>query len=193
LTRKCCWRMVCCNDMTFMMDETLIRVAIRTTARASFVLFLGAFLGEAAYRVWPTAATLWLKVNKGRFTLGFAGSHTVHLVFILALVAALGRAHLLNELGWGVLTAFTTGFLFIYALAVSVLLHHHKVWLTSPRFVAFAQYFLITLFAFAFALSGLTRPLFYAPFVLAAIAALGVRITAAIQSRKMAVFTASAR
>ncbi len=175
------------------MDETLIRVAIRTTARISFVLFLCAFLADALSQLWPAAATSWLKANRGRFTLGFAASHTLHLGFILALVAALGREHLLNELGWGVLTAFTTGFLFIYALAIAVLLGSHKFWLTSPHFEPLAHYFLITLFAFAFVLSGVTRPLFYAPFVLAAIGALGVRITAAIRSRKVDVLTATTR
>jgi sulfoxide reductase heme-binding subunit YedZ len=159
----------------------------------TFSLFLCAFLAEALSRLWPVFPTSWLKANRGRFTLGFAASHTVHLAFILALMRALGREHLLNELGWGILTAFTTGLLFIYALATGVLLPHHKFWLTSPRFEAFAQYFLITLFAFAFALSGLPRPLFYAPFVLAAIGALGVRITAALRSRKMAELTATAR
>ena len=93
------------------MDETTIRVAIRTTARISFVLFLGAFLGNALYRLVPAAATSWLKANKDGFTLGFAGSHTVHLAFILALIAALGRQHLLNELGWVVVVSFAIGFL----------------------------------------------------------------------------------
>ena len=176
-----------------MLDETTIRVAIRTTARVSFVLFLCAFLGDALSRFWPIAATAWLKSNRGRFTLGFAASHTVHLGFILALIAALGREHLLNELGWGVVIAFTTGLLLIYGLAAAILLRHHTFWLTSPHFQAFAHYFLMTLFAFAFVLSGLTRPLFYAPFVLAAVGALGVRITAAIRSRKMDVLTATAR
>jgi hypothetical protein len=76
-----------------MMDETTIRVAIRATARISFVLFLGAFLGDALYRLMPAAATRWLKAHKDGFTLGFAGSHTVHLAFILALMAAIGREH----------------------------------------------------------------------------------------------------
>src|SRR5215472_17933585 len=117
-----------------MMDETTIRVAIRATARISFVLFLGAFLGDALYRRMPAAATRWLKANKDGFTLGFAGSHTVHLVFILALVAALGRQHLLNELGWIVVVAFVTGFLFLYALAADVLFRHR---IFSSRFEAF--------------------------------------------------------
>jgi methionine sulfoxide reductase heme-binding subunit len=71
-----------------MMDEMTIRVVIRTTARISFVLFLGAFLGNALYGLVPAPATRWLKANKDGLTLGFAGSHTVHLAFILALVAA---------------------------------------------------------------------------------------------------------
>ena len=96
-----------------MMDEMIIRVAIRTTARISFVLFLGAFLGNTLYRLVPAAATRWLKENKDGFILGFAGSH---LAFILALLAALGRQHLLNELGWVVVVSFATGFLFIYIL-----------------------------------------------------------------------------
>ena len=48
-----------------MMDETTIRVAIRATARISFGLFLGAFLGNALYALVPIAATRWLKANKG--------------------------------------------------------------------------------------------------------------------------------
>src|ERR1700730_10068122 len=40
-----------------MMDEMTIRVALRTTARISFVLFLGAFLGNALYRLLPAAFT----------------------------------------------------------------------------------------------------------------------------------------
>ena len=70
-----------------MMDETTIRIAIRTTARISFVLFLSAFLCDALYRLMPAAATRWLKANKDGFTFGFAGSHTVHLAFILALLS----------------------------------------------------------------------------------------------------------
>lgn len=170
-----------------MMDEATIRIAIRTTARISFLLFLCAFLGDALCQLWPAAITHWLKHNRDRFTLGLAASHTVHLAFILLLVATLGREHLLEELGWGVFISFTTGFLLIYALAAGVLLPHRTFWLTSTRFVASAHYFLIVLFGFAFALSGLTNPFFYAPFVLTAAAALGIRVSAAVRSRKVEV------
>jgi methionine sulfoxide reductase heme-binding subunit len=173
-----------------MMDEMTIRVAIRTTARISFVLFLGAFIGNALYRLVRAAATRWLKENKDRFTLGFAASHTVHLAFILALVAALGREHLLNELGWIVLVAFSAGFLFIYALAADVLLRHRTF--LSSRFETLAHYYLIVLFVVGFTLSGIARPLFYTPFILLAVAAVGARIAAAVRSRKEQVLSARA-
>lgn len=52
------------------MDEMTMRVAIRGTARISFFLFLGAFLGDSIYRLMPAAATRWLKANKDGFTCG---------------------------------------------------------------------------------------------------------------------------
>jgi methionine sulfoxide reductase heme-binding subunit len=172
------------------MDEMTIRVAIRTTARISFVLFLGAFLGDALCRLYPAAVTHWLKANKDGFTLGFVGSHMVHLAFIVALVAALGREHLLNELGWIILIAFSTGFLLIYALAADVLSRHRAF--SSSRFKAFAHYYLMTLFVVGFTLSGITRPLFYTPFILVAVTAIGARVAAAVRSRREQTLRASA-
>jgi len=162
----------------------LIRMGIRATARISFVLFLGAFLSAALHQLCPSGTTRWLKDNKGRFTLGFAASHLVHFSFILILVASFGARTLIGR-GWGVFLAFVTGFPFIYALAFASLLRDRKFWLTSPYFEAFAHYLLLTLFTFAFALRGLKRPVFYAPFVIAAIAALVVRLASVARSRKV--------
>jgi len=173
-----------------MMDEMAIRVAIRTTARISIVLFLCAFLGNALYRLMPAAATRWLKANKDVFTLCFAGSHTVHLAFILTLMAAVGREHLLNELGWIVVVAFVTGFLFIYALAADVLFR--PCTLLSSRFETLAHYYLMILFVVGFTLSGISRSLFYTPFILVAVTAIGVRIAAAVRSRREQVLRTSA-
>lgn len=170
------------------MDEMTIRVAIRATARISFVLFLGAFLGDALYRLMPAAATRWLKANKDGFTLGFAGSHTVHLAFILALMDAIGREHALKGL---MVVAFTTGFLFIYGLAADVLFRH-RTFLPS-RFEALAHYYLMVLFAVSFTRHAITRPLFYTPFVLVAVAAIGARIVVAIRSGEEQTFSASTR
>jgi methionine sulfoxide reductase heme-binding subunit len=162
-----------------MMDEMTIRMAIRATARISFGLFLGAFLGDALYRLVPASATRWLKANKDGFVLGFAGSHTVHLAFILALVAAIGRERAFKRI---MVVAFTTGFLFIYAMAAGVLFRHLAFW--SSRFETLAHYYLMTLFAISFTRHAITRPVFYTPFVLVAVTAIGVRIAAAIRSRK---------
>lgn len=106
LTTPSCGRMFCGNGRSPMMDEMTIRVAIRTTARISFVLFLGAFLSSAVYSLLPAASTRWLKANKDGLVLGFAASHTVHLAFILTLVAAIGREHALKGT---MVVAFTTG------------------------------------------------------------------------------------
>ncbi|HZP62556.1 MAG TPA: hypothetical protein VFB28_04000 [Terriglobales bacterium] len=154
-------------------------MAIRATARVSFVLFLGAFLGDALYRLVPAAATRWLKANKDGFVLGFAASHTVHLAFILILAAAIGRENVLK----GIMPIpFTVGFMLIYALAAGVLLRHLTFW--SLRFEALAHYYLMTLFTVSFTRHAITKPVFYTPFVLVAVTALGVRIAVAIRSRK---------
>jgi hypothetical protein len=153
-------------------------VAIRTTARISFFLFLGAFLGNALYRLVPVTPTRWLKANKDGLTLGFAASHTVHLAFILTLVAAIGREHVFK--GWIMVVAFPTGFLFIYALAAGVLFRH--LTFSSSRFEALAHYYLMTLFVVSFMRHAITRPFFYTPFVLVAVTAVGLRIGVAIRT-----------
>ena len=186
LTPNAAQRMVCGNGLTVVMDGITIRMAIRATARIAFFLFLGAFLGNALYRLVPASATRWLKANKDGFVLGFAASHTVHLAFILALVAAIGREHAFKGI---MVVAFTTGFLFIYALAAGVLF---RLPFWSSRFEALAHYYLATLFVVSFTRHAITRPLFYTPFVLVAVTAAGVRIAVAIRSRKEQVFRASA-
>ncbi len=167
------------------MGEITIRMVIRTTARISLVLFLGAFLGNILYRLLPAAPTRWLKANKDRFTLGFAASHTVQIAYILTLVAVIGRKH-----GRIMLVPFTTGFLFIYALASGVLFRHLPFW--SSRFEALAHWYLMARFAVSFMRHAITRPLFYTPFVLVAAIAAGLRITAAMRSRKVQVLGANA-
>src|SRR5271169_1141728 len=170
-----------------MMDEMTIRVAIRTTARISFVLFLGAFLGNALYSFMPVATTRWLKAKKDAFVLGFAASHTVHLAFILTLVVAIGREQAFKGT---MVVAFTTGFLFIYALAAGVLFRRRPF--LSSHLEALAHYYLMALFTVSFTRHAIARPLFYTPFALIAITALGVRIAAAIRSRKAQVLGANA-
>ena len=112
----------------------------------------------------------------------------MHLAFILALITAIGREHALKGL---MVVAFTTGFLFIYGLAAEVLFRH-RTFLPS-RFEALAHYYLMALFTVSFTRHAITRPLFYTPFVLVAVAAIGARIVVAIRSGKEQTFSASTR
>jgi methionine sulfoxide reductase heme-binding subunit len=169
------------------MDEMTIRVAIRATARISFVLFLGAFLGDALYCFVPAATTRWLKASKDGFVLGFAASHTVHLAFILTLVVAIGREHAFKGT---MVVAFTTGFLFIYALAAGVLFRRRPF--LSSHLESLAHYYLMSLFVVSFTRHAMTRPLFYTPLALVAFLATGLRIAAAMRSRRAQVLGANA-
>ena len=85
---------------------------------------------------------------------------------------------------------FTVGFLLIYALAAGVLLRHLTFW--SSRFESLAHWYLIALFAVSFTRHAMTRPLFYTPFVLVAAIAAGLRIAAAMRSRRVQVLGANA-
>ena len=102
-------------------------------------------------------------------------------------MAAIGREHDLKGI---MVIAFTTGFLFIYGLAADVLFRH-RTFLPS-RFEALAHYYLMALFAVSFTRHAIKEPFYYAPLVLVAVTAIGVRIAVAIRSRKDHVFGASA-
>ncbi len=66
-------------------DTDGYRMVIRATARSSLVLFLAAFAASAAFRLWPGPFTRWLRRNRRQLGLGFAMSHFVHALAIIAL------------------------------------------------------------------------------------------------------------
>jgi sulfoxide reductase heme-binding subunit YedZ len=66
-------------------DVDIARAMIRYTARVSFLLFLGAFLASAVWRLWPGSFTQWLRMNRRYVGLSFALSHFTHLAAILTL------------------------------------------------------------------------------------------------------------
>lgn len=61
------------------------RLVIRATARTSLILFLAAFAASAAARLWPGTVTHWLRRNRRQLGLGFAMSHFIHALAIIAL------------------------------------------------------------------------------------------------------------
>lgn len=66
-------------------DTDGYRMVIRATARTSLVLFLAAFAASAAFNLWPGPFTRWLRRNRRQLGLGFAMSHFIHALVIIAL------------------------------------------------------------------------------------------------------------
>ena len=66
-------------------DTDGYRMVIRATARTSLVLFLAAFAASAAFKLWPGRLTRWLRRNRRQLGLGFAMSHFIHALVIIAL------------------------------------------------------------------------------------------------------------
>src|SRR4051812_15028961 len=69
------------------LTEQSLRVALRITARASFVLFVAAFTASAAHRLWPGRFTRWQRRNRRYLGLAFAASHAIHAAAIVGFAA----------------------------------------------------------------------------------------------------------
>jgi hypothetical protein len=97
------------------MHESEIRLALRITARISFLLFSASFTANALSMLWPTALTNWVRLNRDRFLIAFAVSHTLHLAAIISLIAVLGRPRNSTLAGGGFV------FLLIYGQAAAAI------------------------------------------------------------------------
>lgn len=95
-----------------------VRMAIRSTARTSLLLFCAAFGAAALHARWPNAATHWLRANRRELGLSFAASHTMHAAALATLhhVSPDTFATLVNPAMW-VLGGL--GYLFIAAMALT--------------------------------------------------------------------------
>ena len=77
-----------------------IGLAIRTTARTSFALFLAAFTASALHRLWPGPFTRWLRRNRRNLGVAFAISHGVHAAAIITLAVLQPAAfHATGDMG----------------------------------------------------------------------------------------------
>jgi methionine sulfoxide reductase heme-binding subunit len=159
-----------------------LRALIRATARSSLALFLPAFSASSLRRLWRGDLSAWLLRNRRQIGVSFAVSHAVHLAAILALAArfpATFQPGAVTVVGGGL------GYVFVAAMAATSsdaavrrlgarrwkLLHRIGLWWL---FVIFAS-------------SYLAAPFFdvrYAPAGLAVLAALGIRIAAAVRGRR---------
>lgn len=95
-----------------------IRMAIRLTARTSLALFLLAFTASTLFRVCPNPWTRWQLHNRRQLGLGFAVSHLLHAIAIIAL--AVTDPTLFAELGGSsMLVAGGSAYLVIAAMAAT--------------------------------------------------------------------------
>jgi hypothetical protein len=94
------------------------RVAIRSTARTSLLLFLLAFVAAAWHARWPGGLSRQLAAHRRELGLAFAASHAVHACALAGLAVSdpVTFASLVNRGMW---IAGGIGYAFIVAMSVS--------------------------------------------------------------------------
>jgi sulfoxide reductase heme-binding subunit YedZ len=97
--------------------EPGLRLVVRATARTSLVLFLAAFLAAPLVRRWPGAFTRWLVANRRQVGLGFAISHLLHFLGLIAL----GRSfpHVFADVPAATFVVGGLGFVFVALMALT--------------------------------------------------------------------------
>jgi sulfoxide reductase heme-binding subunit YedZ len=108
-----------------------VRLAIRTTARTSLVLFLMAFTASSLHQLAPSAFSAWQLRNRRYLGLAFAFSHFVHAIVIFMLY----RADV--ALFWtltNVMTFFTGGLAYVFiALMAATSFDWAVAWMGARR------------------------------------------------------------
>jgi DMSO/TMAO reductase YedYZ heme-binding membrane subunit len=131
---------------------------VRLTARTSLALFLAAFLASALRRRWPRPATAWLRQNRRYVGLGFAVSHLLHLLAILALGRWFPSA--LGAVPWPTLVVGGGGFV-VVALLAATSSDAAVRWLGSRRWNGLHRagvYYLWAVFTVTYASHGFVLP-----------------------------------
>lgn len=164
--------------------EDGLRSVIRNTARTSFALFLAGFVGPALATLRPARATRRLAARQSHLFAGLAASHLVHAAAIFTLAWQTRGASLE---GRDLHTLAAGGLVYLCILAAAAPASATAArWLASrPKArAARAAGLYLVLLTFAGAYGGRAADsLFYAPFALALIVALTLRLVAALKRR----------
>ena len=99
-------------------DEHGMGMAIRATARTSFLLFLAAFTASALARLWPRKGTRWLRQNRRYLGVSFAVSHACHAASIIGL-AVITSGKSLEALDSFTVAGGLLGYAFIAVMAAT--------------------------------------------------------------------------
>ncbi|MFQ4144947.1 hypothetical protein [Chlorogloeopsis sp. ULAP02] len=163
-------------------DEQSMRMAIRATARTSYILFLCAFVASALRRIWLSPISTWLLKNRRYFGLSFAVSHTYHAITWTGLWFVTSGAHpKFDPLG-------ILGYVFLIGMTVTsferpaALLSQRawKIWHTA------GMYYFWLGFTLEFSLRIFQSMLIYLPLVILLVSAMVLRVITSRMQRKLA-------
>jgi methionine sulfoxide reductase heme-binding subunit len=90
------------------------QLAARWTARVGFPVFLITYSASSLAKLWPSPLTRSLWQNRRWWGLGFAASHTIHLIALVIYLNIGPETRSLTSLGPGSLT-----YMIIFAMALS--------------------------------------------------------------------------
>lgn len=164
--------------------EDGLRSVIRNTARTSFALFVAGFAAPALARLRPARLTLRLADAQPHLFAAFAASHLVHAAAIFTL-AWQTRGASLEDRGAAVIIAGGLVYLCILAAALPASARAARWLATRPRARAartFGLYLVWLTFADSYG-GRAVGSLFYVPFALVLLAALALRLLAAVKRR----------
>ena len=164
--------------------EDGLRAVIRNTARTSVALFLAGFAGPALAALRPARFTRGLAAEQPYLFAAFAASHLVHAAAIFTLAWQTRGASLEDR---GAFVVGAGGFVYLCILAAALPASARAArWLAARPKAAAARtvgLYLVWL-TFADSYGGrAARTLFYVPFALALLAALALRLAAAVKRR----------
>jgi DMSO/TMAO reductase YedYZ heme-binding membrane subunit len=157
-------------------EESGVRLAVRVSARASFALFLLAYLARPTRRLWPGPFTGWMLRNRRYLGVSFAVAHGLHGLDIALLGLLLGDGFEIEPA-----TLYGGGLAYLLLAAMTLTSFDRSArWLGPRRWKLLHRagiHYLWIIFAQNWTFSAL-QSAWYLPFALASWAALGVRVAA---------------
>jgi hypothetical protein len=160
------------------------RMAVRTSAKTSLVLFLAAFVASSARALWRNDATRWLLANRRYVGVSYAASHAIHLVGIVAL------ARVAPEFELEPTAAIFGGMAYVFLAAMTATsFDRTAAWLGPRRWKRLhksGMYYNWFIFLISYVPRAIAESIFYAPFAFALVAAVGLRFVAWRRRRRVA-------
>jgi sulfoxide reductase heme-binding subunit YedZ len=164
-------------------NEAGLRSAVRNTARTSSVFFVCAFVGRALRSLWLTRLSRWLAERETYLFASFTTSHVIHAVALFAL-AAVTRGESLEGRG---ATLVFGGLAYVFMFAICFTSFGRAAsWVESHAYArtlrAVGLYLIWSIFLISFG-GRAVQSAPYVPVTLLLLAALALRVAAAVARR----------